>query len=61
MLGSRIGSSENLNFDVRLALSHFGLLEHLEERGAELSGWCPFGDEHGKLDGLWGTRSPFVS
>ncbi|MEI2770794.1 MAG: CHC2 zinc finger domain-containing protein [Candidatus Competibacter sp.] len=36
--------------DVRLVLSHFGLLEHLEERGAEFIGWCPFGDEHGKKD-----------
>lgn len=31
-------------------LSHFHLLEHLEERGSELVGWCPFGDEHGKDD-----------
>jgi len=38
------------NTDVRLVLSHFGLLEHLEERGAEWVGWCPFGDEHGKKD-----------
>lgn len=38
------------NTDVRLVLSHCGLLEHLEERGAELVGWCPFGDEHGKKD-----------
>lgn len=36
--------------DVRLVLSRLGLLEHLEERGAELVGWCPFGDEHGKQD-----------
>ena len=36
--------------DARAVLSHFGLLEHLEERGAELSGWCPFGEEHGKKD-----------
>jgi len=36
--------------DARAVLSHFGLLEHLEERGAELTGWCPFGDEHGKKD-----------
>ena len=36
--------------DTRAVLSHFGLLEHLEERGAELTGWCPFGDEHGKKD-----------
>lgn len=36
--------------DVRAVLSEFGLLEHLEERGAELVGWCPFGDEHGKKD-----------
>lgn len=35
--------------DVRAVLSHFGLLEHLEEREAKLTGWCPFGDEHGKL------------
>lgn len=34
--------------DARAVLSHFGLLEHLEERDAELAGWCPFGDEHGK-------------
>lgn len=36
--------------DVRAVLSEFGLLEHLEQRGAELVGWCPFGDEHGKKD-----------
>lgn len=36
--------------DVRLVLSRLGLLEHLEERSAELVGWCPFGDEHGKQD-----------
>jgi len=36
--------------DTRAVLSHFGLLEHLEERGAELTGWCPFGEEHGKKD-----------
>lgn len=36
--------------DVRAVLSEFGLLEHMEERGAELVGWCPFGDEHGKKD-----------
>ncbi len=36
--------------DVRLVLSNCGLLEHLEERGAERVGWCPFGDEHGKKD-----------
>ena len=36
--------------DVRAVLSEFGLLEHLEARGAELVGWCPFGDEHGKKD-----------
>lgn len=36
--------------DARAVLSQFGLLEHLEERGAELTGWCPFGDEHGKKD-----------
>lgn len=36
--------------DARAVLSHFGLLEHLEERGAELTGWCPFGEEHGKKD-----------
>lgn len=36
--------------DARVVLSHFGLLEHLEERGAELLGWCPFGEEHGKKD-----------
>jgi len=38
------------NTDVCLVLSNFGLLEHLEERGAEWVGWCPFGDEHGKKD-----------
>jgi hypothetical protein len=36
--------------DVRSVLEHFGILEHLEERGAELVGWCPFGKEHGKAD-----------
>jgi hypothetical protein len=36
--------------DVRPVLEHFGILEHLEERGAELVGWCPFGKEHGKAD-----------
>lgn len=36
--------------DVRAVLSEFGLLEHLEAHGAELVGWCPFGDEHGKKD-----------
>ncbi len=36
--------------NVRMILSHLGLLAHLEERGAELVGWCPFGDEHGKKD-----------
>lgn len=36
--------------DAHKVLSHFGLLEHLEERGAELVGWCPFGEEHGKKD-----------
>ena len=36
--------------DARAVLSQCELLEHLEERGAELSGWCPFGDEHGKKD-----------
>lgn len=36
--------------DVRRVLSHFGLLEHLEARGAELVGWCPLGEEHGKKD-----------
>jgi DNA primase len=36
--------------DARAVLSHLGLLEHLEERGAEWVGWCPFGDEHGKKD-----------
>jgi hypothetical protein len=35
---------------VRPVLDHFGILEHLEERGAELVGWCPFGKEHGKGD-----------
>ncbi len=36
--------------DVRKVLAHFGLLEYLEARGAELVGWCPFGEEHGKKD-----------
>lgn len=36
--------------DVRAVLSHFGLLGYLEEHGAELTGWCPFGDEHGNKD-----------
>ena len=45
--------------DTRAVLSHFGLLEHLVERGAELVGWCPFGEEHGKLKGLGGTGSPY--
>jgi hypothetical protein len=36
--------------DVHPVLEHFGILEHLEERGAELVGWCPFGKEHGKAD-----------
>lgn len=36
--------------DVRKVLSHCGLLEHLEARGDELVGWCPFGEEHGKKD-----------
>jgi hypothetical protein len=35
---------------VRPVLERFGILEHLEERGAELVGWCPFGKEHGKAD-----------
>lgn len=35
---------------VRPVLEHFGILEHLEERGAELVGWCPLGREHGKAD-----------
>jgi hypothetical protein len=35
---------------VRPVLDRFGILEHLEERGAELIGWCPFGREHGKAD-----------
>lgn len=38
------------SLDVRVVLSHFGLLEHLEARGAELVGWCPLGEEHGKKD-----------
>jgi hypothetical protein len=36
--------------DVHPVLERFGILEHLEERGAELVGWCPFGKEHGKAD-----------
>lgn len=35
--------------DVRFVLSEFALLQHLEERGAELVGCCPFG-QHGKQD-----------
>jgi hypothetical protein len=35
---------------VRPVLGYFGILEHLEERGAELVGWCPLGKEHGKAD-----------
>jgi hypothetical protein len=35
---------------VRPVLEHFGILEHLEARGAELVGWCPLGKEHGKAD-----------
>lgn len=36
--------------EVRPVLQHFGILEHLEQRGAELVGWCPLGREHGKAD-----------
>jgi hypothetical protein len=36
--------------EVKPVLEHFGILEHLEERGPELVGWCPFGKEHGKAD-----------
>ena len=36
--------------DVRKILDTLGILEHLEEHGAELSGWCPLGKEHGKAD-----------
>jgi hypothetical protein len=36
--------------DVRPVLEYFGILEHLEARGAELVGWCPLGREHGKAD-----------
>lgn len=36
--------------DVERVLSHYGVLEHLERRGAELVGWCPLGEEHGKSD-----------
>jgi hypothetical protein len=35
---------------VRPVLEYFGILEHLEARGAELVGWCPLGKEHGKAD-----------
>jgi hypothetical protein len=35
---------------VRPVLDRFGILGHLEERGSELVGWCPFGREHGKGD-----------
>jgi hypothetical protein len=35
---------------VRPVLKYFGILEHLEARGAELVGWCPLGKEHGKAD-----------
>lgn len=35
---------------VKPVLEHYEILEHLEERGAELIGWCPFGKEHGKGD-----------
>ena len=38
------------SIDPYKVLSHFHLLEHLEERGSELVGWCPFGAEHGKDD-----------
>jgi hypothetical protein len=36
--------------EVRPVLERFGILEHLEARGAELVGWCPLGREHGKAD-----------
>jgi len=36
--------------EVRPVLERFGILEHLEERGPELVGWCPLGREHGKQD-----------
>jgi hypothetical protein len=36
--------------DIRKVLSHFGVFKHLEARGSELVGWCPFGEEHGKKD-----------
>lgn len=36
--------------EVRPVLERFGILEHLEERGSELVGWCPLGREHGKQD-----------
>lgn len=35
---------------VKPVLERFGILEHLEERGPELVGWCPLGREHGKAD-----------
>lgn len=38
--------------DVCFVLSEFALLSHLEERGAELVGWCPFG-EHGRKDSFY--------
>lgn len=37
------------NADVHFVLSEFALLQHLEEKGAELVGCCPFG-QHGKKD-----------
>jgi len=36
--------------DVRKVLEYLGILEHLEEQGAELSGWCPLGKGHGRED-----------
>ncbi len=36
--------------EVRPVLAHFGILEHLETKGAELVGWCPLGKQHGKQD-----------
>ena len=35
---------------VRVILADLGLLDALEERGAELIGWCPLGTRHGKRD-----------
>jgi hypothetical protein len=36
--------------EVKPILQHFDILPHLSENGAELVGWCPLGNEHGKQD-----------